>query len=79
MGRRLVLLFLLWGLALNAGPAGIRAQALSADGALVDDFAFDDADGITHVRNAPSPGATSALAIADVIAARPGVCPPQGF
>lgn len=54
------------------GPAGIRAQALTADGALLDDFAFDDVDGITHVRNAPSPGATSSLAIADVIADRLG-------
>lgn len=58
------------------GPAGIRAQALAADGSLVDDFAFDDVDGVTHVRNAPSPGATSSLAIADVIVGRPGVCPP---
>ena len=52
------------------GPAGIRAQALTPDGALVDDFVFHEADGVVHVRNAPSPGATSSLAIAEVIADR---------
>jgi L-2-hydroxyglutarate oxidase LhgO len=44
--------------------AGVRAQALSEDGQLVDDFWFDYAENVTHVRNAPSPGATSSLAIA---------------
>ena len=52
------------------GPSGIRAQALAPDGTLVDDFVFHEADGVVHVRNAPSPGATSALAIARVIADR---------
>jgi len=52
------------------GPSGIRAQALAADGTLVDDFVFHEADGVVHVRNAPSPGATSSLAIAAVIADR---------
>ena len=52
------------------GPAGIRAQALAPDGTLLDDFVFDEADGVVHVRNAPSPGATSSLAIAEVIADR---------
>jgi L-2-hydroxyglutarate oxidase LhgO len=46
------------------GPSGVRAQALSEDGLLLDDFWFDEAEGVTHVRNAPSPGATSSLAIA---------------
>jgi len=55
---------------LSSGPAGIRAQALTPGGALVDDFVFDGDDRIVHVRNAPSPGATSSLAIADEIAAR---------
>ena len=55
------------------GPAGIRAQALAADGTLLDDFVFHEADGVVHVRNAPSPGATSSLAIAEVIADRVGV------
>jgi len=46
------------------GPAGIRAQAVSRDGKLVDDFAFSETARTLHVRNAPSPGATSSLAIA---------------
>jgi L-2-hydroxyglutarate oxidase LhgO len=50
------------------GPSGVRAQAMTADGRLVDDFVFDGADGIVHVRNAPSPGATSSLAIARYVA-----------
>jgi L-2-hydroxyglutarate oxidase LhgO len=50
------------------GPAGVRAQAMSIDGNLVDDFVFEGADGIVHVRNAPSPAATSSLAIGKYIA-----------
>ncbi|MGH7659428.1 MAG: L-2-hydroxyglutarate oxidase [Vulcanimicrobiaceae bacterium] len=50
------------------GPSGVRAQAMRSSGELVDDFVFDGADGIVHVRNAPSPGATSSLAIARFIA-----------
>ncbi|MGZ8809037.1 MAG: L-2-hydroxyglutarate oxidase [Mycobacterium sp.] len=46
------------------GTAGIRAQALEADGALVDDFRISIRDRIVLLRNAPSPAATSALAIA---------------
>ena len=52
------------------GPSGIRAQALAADGTLLDDFVFHEADGVLHVRNAPSPGATSAFAIARVVVDR---------
>lgn len=52
------------------GPAGIRAQALAADGALVDDFVLERTPGVLHVRNAPSPAATAALAIAAQIADR---------
>src|SRR3954447_2599739 len=52
------------------GPAGIRAQALSRDGTLLDDFAFSLTGRALHVRTAPSPAATSALAIARVIADR---------
>ena len=44
--------------------SGIRAQALDEDGRLVDDFRFDRVENVVHVRNAPSPGATSSLAIA---------------
>jgi 2-hydroxyglutarate dehydrogenase len=52
------------------GFAGIRAQALSRDGTLVDDFVFSESGRMLHVRNAPSPAATSALAIGRVIADR---------
>jgi 2-hydroxyglutarate dehydrogenase len=52
------------------GPAGIRAQALARDGRLVDDFVFSHTGRALHVRNAPSPAATSALAIARLIADR---------
>jgi len=44
--------------------AGVRAQALSRDGSLVDDFAFSRTERALHVRNAPSPAATASLAIA---------------
>src|SRR5665213_3087997 len=50
------------------GPAGVRAQAMTADGGLVDDFVFEGSEGVMHVRNAPSPGATSSLAIGKYIA-----------
>ncbi|XP_001604118.1 L-2-hydroxyglutarate dehydrogenase, mitochondrial isoform X1 [Nasonia vitripennis] len=54
------------------GPAGVRAQALDNDGNLVDDFVFDNGTGtlgqrVLHCRNAPSPGATSSMAIAKFI------------
>jgi (S)-2-hydroxyglutarate dehydrogenase len=44
--------------------AGVRAQAVGRDGRLVDDFVFSRTDRALHVRNAPSPGATAAFAIA---------------
>jgi L-2-hydroxyglutarate oxidase len=50
------------------GPSGVRAQALAADGKLVDDFVIQADASVLHVRNAPSPGATSSLAIAASIA-----------
>jgi (S)-2-hydroxyglutarate dehydrogenase len=53
-----------------AGPAGIRGQALARDGRLVDDFVIDRTDGALHVRNAPSPAATSCLPLARLIADR---------
>jgi len=40
-------------------PAGVRAQALDLRGHLVDDFVFSEDEGVMHVRNAPSPAATS--------------------
>lgn len=51
---------------------GLRAQALERDGSLVDDFVIHRADGITSVRNAPSPAATSSLAIAEHVVDRMG-------
>lgn len=45
-------------------PSGIRAQALRRDGRLEDDFVVERHGGVVHVRNAPSPAATSSLAIA---------------
>jgi L-2-hydroxyglutarate oxidase LhgO len=50
------------------GPSGVRAQALATDGTLVDDFLVDHQGDTLHVRNAPSPAATSSLAIAELIA-----------
>ena len=50
--------------------AGVRAQALSRDGRLVDDFVLHESERALHVRNAPSPAATSSLAIARAIADR---------
>jgi L-2-hydroxyglutarate oxidase LhgO len=48
-------------------PAGVRAQAIDDDGALVDDFRITARDDVVLVRNAPSPAATSSLAIAEYI------------
>lgn len=48
---------------------GIRAQAMDKNGALVDDFVIEDLGHITLLRNAPSPGATSSLAIAEHLVA----------
>ncbi|GAB3520730.1 L-2-hydroxyglutarate oxidase [Arthrobacter monumenti] len=47
------------------GPRGVRAQALDADGSLVDDFRITRRGSVLSVRNAPSPAATSSLAIAE--------------
>jgi 2-hydroxyglutarate dehydrogenase len=48
--------------------AGVRAQALTRDGQLVDDFVFSATERALHVRNAPSPAATSSLAIGRYVA-----------
>ena len=55
---------------LEPREAGIRAQAMRADGSLVDDFHFAQGEGSLHVLNAPSPAATAALAIGARIAER---------
>jgi L-2-hydroxyglutarate oxidase LhgO len=52
------------------GPAGIRAQVLGRDGALVDDFLLEDGERALHVVNAPSPAATASLVIGRHVAAR---------
>jgi L-2-hydroxyglutarate oxidase len=49
---------------------GLRAQAVERDGSLVDDFVIQQEGGITCVRNAPSPAATSSLAIAEYVVDR---------
>jgi L-2-hydroxyglutarate oxidase LhgO len=51
-------------------PAGVRAQALDPDGSLVDDFRVSTRGPVLAVRNAPSPAATSSLAIAEYICDR---------
>jgi L-2-hydroxyglutarate oxidase LhgO len=53
---------------LAPGGAGVRAQAMLREGKLVEDFHFEEAPGILHVVNAPSPGATASLAIGQAIA-----------
>jgi len=53
---------------LEPGGAGVRAQAMTRDGNLVEDFHFEEARGILHVVNAPSPAATASLAIGARIA-----------
>jgi L-2-hydroxyglutarate oxidase len=58
---------------LDYGPTGVRAQALDADGALVDDFLLGGGARVLHVRNAPSPGATASLAIGRELADRAAV------
>ncbi len=50
------------------GPAGVRAQAVARDGTLVEDFLVERSDSSVHVLNAPSPAATSSLALARLIA-----------
>ena len=53
---------------LRFGPSGVRAQALDRDGTLVDDFRLGGRARVLHVRNAPSPAATSSLAIGGMLA-----------
>jgi L-2-hydroxyglutarate oxidase LhgO len=52
------------------GPSGVRAQALTETGDMVDDFVIDEQPGILHVRNAPSPAATSSLQIGSYVVNR---------
>jgi L-2-hydroxyglutarate oxidase len=59
----------------DGGFSGLRAQALGRDGKLVDDFVVSETERALHVRNAPSPAATSSFALARLIAdrAEPGI------
>ncbi len=51
-------------------PAGVRAQAVSREGSLLDDFVWSETERVVNVLNAPSPAATASLAIGDAIVAR---------
>lgn len=52
---------------IETGGAGVRAQAMLPEGKLIEDFHFEEARGILHVINAPSPAATASLAIGQKI------------
>jgi L-2-hydroxyglutarate oxidase len=58
------------GAAVEPYFSGVRAQALGRDGELLDDFLVHESERALHVRNAPSPTATSSLALAELIADR---------
>jgi L-2-hydroxyglutarate oxidase len=51
-------------------PAGVRAQAVGPDGAMVDDFVISETDRVVNVENAPSPAATASLNIGRLIVER---------
>jgi L-2-hydroxyglutarate oxidase len=55
---------------LEAGGAGVRAQAMLPDGTLVQDFLIVERERALHVLNAPSPGATACFAIGEHVARR---------
>jgi L-2-hydroxyglutarate oxidase len=55
---------------LRPAEAGVRAQALARDGALVDDFLIHEAGRVVHVLNSPSPAATASLSIGATVAER---------
>ena len=57
---------------LDWAPAGVRAQAVSPDGAMVDDFVIDETDRVVNVENAPSPAATASLNIGRLVVERLG-------
>jgi L-2-hydroxyglutarate oxidase len=52
---------------LERAPAGIRAQAVTPDGSMVDDFLLKESDRVVNVCNAPSPAATASLNIGETI------------
>jgi (S)-2-hydroxyglutarate dehydrogenase len=57
---------------LEPAPSGVRAQAVSRDGSLVDDFLIQESERVINVGNAPSPAATASLNIGKLIAERLG-------
>ena len=57
---------------LQPGGSGVRAQAISSQGALIDDFMISVTGSALHVLNAPSPGATASLAIGTMIVDKAG-------
>jgi L-2-hydroxyglutarate oxidase LhgO len=57
----------------TSAPAGVRAQAVNPNGALVDDFRITHVGEVMAIRNAPSPAATASLAIAEHIVAELGL------
>jgi len=52
---------------LEPAPAGVRAQAVTPDGKLVDDFLIIEGERIIHLNNAPSPAATASLNIGRLV------------
>jgi len=58
---------------LEPGGAGVRAQAMSRDGTLVNDFWLVERPTALHILNAPSPAATASLAIAEEVVAKMGI------
>ena len=55
---------------LDWAPAGVRAQTVSPDGKMVDDFVIDETDRVVNVENAPSPAATASLNIGKLVVER---------
>ena len=55
---------------LEPAPSGIRAQTMTKDGSLIDDFLFVDGPRSVHVLNAPSPAATCSIEIGKAVAER---------
>lgn len=55
---------------LDWAPAGVRAQAVSRAGDIIDDFIIDETDRVVNVANAPSPAATAALNVGRLIVER---------
>jgi L-2-hydroxyglutarate oxidase len=55
---------------LEWAPAGVRAQAVSKEGDIIDDWIIDETDRVINVENAPSPAATAALNVGRLVVER---------